>query len=595
MPWGAALHDGATRFRVWAPQARRLELLLQGRGAHAMQREEGGWWSGLADAPAGTLYRYRADDGPAVPDPASRRQPHGPHGPSEVVDPAAYLWRDLGWRGRRWEETVLYELHIGTFSRAGTFLGAIPHLDHVRDLGATALEILPVAECPGKRNWGYDGVQLFAPDEAYGTPDEFKMLVEAAHERGLSVVLDVVYNHFGPEGNYLHALAPDFFTEAHKTPWGAAISFDQPNSRPVRDFYLHNALYWLEEFDCDGLRFDAVHAIRDESDEPIASEIARVIRDRRRHRPALLVIENEANEVRYLERGSDGRPLYFDAQWNDDLHHAMHVLATGETAHYYQDYTDDTVARLGRALAEGFVYQGEASKLRGVARGTKSAHLPPTAFIAFLQNHDQIGNRLHGERIDALADPAALAAMIRILLLQPQPPLLFMGEEWGASTIWPYFAQLEDALAATIRESRKQEHGFGNRDADDAALASLPDPFGEETFLAAKLDWDEPRVGCHATRLALYRRLLDLRAREIVPRLIGMRGDGARYHTTGTVLRVEWTLGDATVLRLLANCGTAPAPRGSALEGRVLEASDAALNPVLPPWSVAFTIDRRDA
>jgi malto-oligosyltrehalose trehalohydrolase len=587
MPWGASIEDGRTRFRVWAPRARRLDLLIDGAGTHPMEREEAGWWSLTRDdAPAGTRYRYRADDGLVVPDPASRRQPEGPHGPSEIVDPRAYAWRDPGWRGRKWEETVLYELHVGTFSREGTFLGAIPYLDHVRDLGATALEILPVAECPGKRNWGYDGVQLFAPEEAYGTPDEFKKLVEAAHERGLSVVLDVVYNHFGPEGNYLHALAPDFFTDAHQTPWGAAISFDQPNSRAVRDFYLHNALYWLEEFDIDGLRFDAVHAIRDDSPEPIACEITREIRARRGNRPTLLVIENEHNEARYLERDPRGRPLYFDAQWNDDIHHVMHVLATGERQSYYRDYADDTVAKLGRALAEGFVYQGETSPMRGSARGTRSARLPPTAFIAFLQNHDQIGNRLHGDRIDTLADPAALDAMTRILLLQPQPPLLFMGEEWAASTPWPYFAHMNDELAAAIREARKKEHGFSEGE------QPVLDPCGEESFLAAKLDWNELRQPTHAARLALYRRLLALRAHEITPRLPGTQGGLATYRVEGSVLRVEWRLGDGSTLLLLANCSNQAAARGAPLEGRVIEGE---AGETLAPWSVVFALDRRRA
>ncbi|GIL40399.1 malto-oligosyltrehalose trehalohydrolase [Roseiterribacter gracilis] len=561
MPWGAQLHDGTTRFRVWAPRADKLDLLIEGGATHAMQRDEAGWWSLTIAAPAGTLYRYRADDGLAVPDPASRRQPDGPHGPSEVVDPHAYAWRDLGWRGRRWEETVLYELHIGTFSRDGTFLGAIQHLDHIRALGATALEILPIAECPGKRNWGYDGVQLFAPEQAYGTPDDFKTLVEAAHERGLSVLLDVVDNHFGPEGNYLNALAPDFFTDAHQTPWGAAINFAQ---QPVRDFYWHNALYWLEEFDLDGLRFDAVHAIYDDE---IMLAITSALRAYRRDRPVLLVIENERNEVRYLDRDASGRPLYYDAQWNDDMHHVMHVLCTGEEQGYYKPFTKDTVAKLGKVLAEGFV------------RGEGSARLPSSGFIPFLQNHDQIGNRVHGERIDALADPVALGAMTRILLLQPQPPLLFMGEEWAASTPWPYFAQMGDELADAIRAARKQEHGFEGEGLD---------PCGEESFLAAKLNWDEVETGAHAKRLALYRRLLALRAKEITPLLLGARG--IEYRVDDAVLRVVWRLGDGSALRLLANCSNASALRGEALEGRLIEGEAGEL---LAPWSVAFAVDRR--
>lgn len=568
MPWGAQLSDdgATTRFRVWAPAAKKLDLLIEGGPVHALQRDADGWWSADVPAQAGTLYRYRADDGMAVPDPASRRQPDGPHGPSQVVDPRSYDWRDLGWRGRRWEETVLYELHVGTFTPEGTFRSAIERLDHIRDLGATAIEILPIAECPGKRNWGYDGVQLYASEQAYGTPDDFKALVEAAHERGLSVLLDVVYNHFGPEGNYLHALAPDFFTDKHETPWGAAINFDQ---RPVRDFYLHNALYWLEEFDLDGLRFDAVHAIYDPE---VMRDITREIRARRGQRPTLLVIENEHNEARYLERGPDGRPFFYDGQWNDDLHHAMHVLVTGEGQRYYAPFTQDTLVKLGRALAEGFV------------RGQGGAHLPPTAFVPFLQNHDQIGNRLHGDRIHTIADEVALQAMVKILLLQPQPPLLFMGEEWNASTPWPYFAHVNDELAQLIRGARKKEHGF--EEGDQPVL----DPCGEESFLAAKLNWNELGEPAHARQLSLYRRLLALRATEIVPRLAGTPGGAGTYRVDGAVLRVTWQLGDGSRLSLLANCSNARVPRGDALEGRLIEG---VAEETLAPWSVAFALVER--
>ncbi len=400
LPFGAEPVGGDVRFRLWAPRAQSVALQLDDApSAFDMANESGGWFAlTTSRARPGSRYRF-VIDGRAYPDPASRLQPEGVHGASEVGDPAAYDWTDDAWRGRPWHEIVLYEFHIGTFSEGGDFAGAIAHLDHVRALGATAVELMPVAAFPGTRNWGYDGVFPFAPAICYGRPEALKRLVEACHARGLAVFLDVVYNHFGPEGNYLPAVAPDFFDDKRRTPWGAALDFSGELSRPVRDFFIENALYWLEEFHFDGLRLDAVHAIMDDSEPDIVDEIAMTVRRRIAGRKVHLVLENDRNEARRLAR-RDGKPLCATAQWNDDLHHALHVLVTGETAGFYGDYADEPARHLGRALAEGFAYQGDPSPFRdGKPRGEPSAHLPATAFVSFIQNHDHVGNHPFGSRI----------------------------------------------------------------------------------------------------------------------------------------------------------------------------------------------------
>ena len=448
MPFGAQLEgSGRVRFRLWAPAARQTTLLLMRDGCretHPMRGDGEGWFAAEVSAAAGARYAFLIGDGPAVPDPASRFQPEGPAGPSEVIDPRDFAWSDSGWRGRPWEEAVVYELHVGAFSAAGDFRGALARLDHLAELGVTAIELMPLAECAGRRNWGYDGVLLFAPAVRYGRPEQLKQLVQSAHQRGLMVLLDVVYNHFGPEENHIPRYAPDFFTERYRTPWGAAIDFEGPRSRTVRDFFVHNALYWLHEYHLDGLRLDAVHSIRDASEPDILREIAERVRGRFEGESHVhLILENDANAPGLLERRPDGRPRWFTAQWNDDLHHALHVLVTGERDGYYVDYADAPARHLGRALTEGFSYQGEASGFRGGARrGEPSAHLPPTAFVAFLQNHDQIGNRALGGRIDRLADAQAVRAATAVILLAPCVPLLFMGEEWAAEQPFPFFCDI---------------------------------------------------------------------------------------------------------------------------------------------------------
>jgi malto-oligosyltrehalose trehalohydrolase len=573
LPFGAELAGGQVRFRLWAPRAQSVSLQLEAphHGMITMQRQATGWFSATTErAGPGTRYRF-VIDGRSFPDPASRSQPEGVHGPSEVVDPSAYEWGDDGWTGRPWEEIVLYELHLGTFSGTGDFAGAARHLDHLCRLGITAVELMPIAEFPGGRNWGYDGAFLYAPASRYGRPEALKALVEACHARGLAVLLDVVYNHFGPEGNYLPTIAPDFFTERHRTPWGAAIDFAGPSSRAVREFFIQNALYWLDEYHFDGLRFDAVHAIFDETAPDIIDEIGRRVRREIANRPVHLVLENDRNEARRLIR-RNGRPARFTAQWNDDLHHALQVLITGDDTGYYGDYADMPARHLGRALAEGFAYQGELSAFRqGKPRGEPSAELAATAFVAFLQNHDQIGNHPFGTRLIARATEAAVHAGLAIVLLSPQIPMLFMGEEWGTRRPFAFFCDFEPSLAEAVREGRRREFAHFPEFQDEAARRRIPDPIGEATFEMSRLDWREPAQPEHATWLARCRGLIEIRRREIVPRLAGMPPSAGHYQVTGPrSLVVEWRLGDNSRLLLSVNFSGKTAPPPAKADGGAL-------------------------
>jgi maltooligosyltrehalose trehalohydrolase len=601
MPFGAEMTgDGRVRFRLWAPAAQRVDLCLEEAGRQSllpMDSLAGGWFELCStEAGPGSLYRFRIDGGMRVADPASRHNPQDVHGPSEVIDPLAHVWTDEEWSGRSWEEVVLYELHVGSFTRPGTFRGVEERLEHLARLGVSAVELMPVADFPGRRNWGYDGVLPFAPDSVYGPPEDLKHLVESAHRRGLMVFLDVVYNHFGPEGNYLHSYAPAFFTDRHQTPWGAAINFDGPDSRPVRDFFIHNALYWLTEFHLDGLRLDAVHAIVDDSRPDVLTELAEAVqRGPGRERHVHLVLENDANEARYLAREANGKARWYAAQWNDDLHHALHVLLVGESDGYYADYAQRPVWYTGRGLAEGFVYQGEPSVYRdGKPRGEPSGGLPATAFVSLLQNHDQVGNRAFGERIVTLAPPRAVRAAMAILLLAPSPPLLFMGEEFGAEEPFPFFCDFGGELAAAVTAGRRREFARFARFADLAAREAIPDPNEPATFADAKLDWDEIERAEHSQWLEYYRSLLDLRRREIVPRLLGLSGGAGRFHQIGQRgLRVEWRLADKALLSLVTNLGEQRLVGVSEPAGRLLFASESdALEPLergsLLPWTTAW-------
>ncbi len=560
--------EGGVRFRLWAPADRRVSLSIEPEGRFIPMRSAGEGWHELEldEAAAGMLYRFALPYGLKVPDPASRFQPKDAHGPSEVIDPRAYRWADLDWRGRPWHEAVLYELHVGAFTKEGTFRAAIARLDHLASLGATALEIMPIADFPGRWNWGYDGVLPYAPDSSYGRPEDFKALIEAAHQRGLMVLLDVVYNHFGPEGNYLSVYAQGFFTKRYKTPWGAAINYDGKHSKPVREFIIENALYWIKEFHLDGLRLDAVHAIFDNSPKHVLDELAERVRAEVGDRHVHLVLENEKNEARRLARGADGKPLRYTAQWNDDVHHVLRTAATGEDKGYYADYLGDT-EKLGRALAEGFAFQGEVMAYRGSPRGEPSAGLPPTAFIAFIQNHDQVGNRAFGERITAITSPEAARAIGATYLLLPQIPMLFMGEEWAASQPFPFFCDFGGDLADAVRKGRRKEFAKFPEFKDAKTRERIPDPQAESTFASAKLRWDEMATEPHAGWLEWYRRLIATRRAEIVPRLAALGGHAARFEVIGDeAVVVRWRLGggERNSLRLteVATPHPVPLPQG---------------------------------
>ncbi len=598
MPFGCLPHADGVNFRLWAPAARSVDLLLLDDGhsrALPMTTLPGGWYElDTQQARAGTRYRYRINDATDVPDPAARAS-DGATGASIVVDPRAYQWRNPHWRGRPWQEAVVYELHTGTFTPQGSYTALTARLDHLARLGVNVIELMPVADFPGTRGWGYDGVLPFAPYNGYGTPDELKAFVDAAHERGIAVMLDVVYNHFGPEGNWLHAYAPQFFTARHNTPWGDAVNFDDAHSDVVRSFFIHNALYWLEEFRFDGLRVDAVHAMRDDSKEHFIRELVRKVREHcAADRHVNIVLENHDNTASLLGPPDAGDRA--DAQWNDDFHHCLHVLVTGERDGYYADFASRPHAMLARCLAEGFAFQGEPSGYaNGRHRGEPSGFLPPSAFVNFLQTHDQVGNRAFGERLHQLAgDESALRAATAIMLLAPSPPLLFMGEEWAAPEPFLYFCDFEPDLAARVREGRRREFAGFARFADPGVVDSIPDPTDPASFERVKLDWSLLERPSHARWLALYRELLAIRSRSIVP-LVALLLPGTGTHAVAdSVISVSWKLRDGRQLRLDANLCAGRAPRIAAAAGELIyathpEASHTAAT-TLEPWSIEWSL-----
>ena len=583
MNWthGPSFEEGAIRFRLWAPGEERVGLVIDGRDEPvAMTPGANGFFETVAkDVRAGARYRFQLSGGEQVPDPASRFQPDDVNGPSEAIDPSAYRWEE-SWPGRQWDDIVLYELHVGAFSPEGTFAGAASKLGHLARLGVTAVEIMPVSAFSGRRNWGYDGAFPYAPDTSYGRPEDFKAFVEAAHAHGIAVLLDVVYSHFGPEGNFLPLYAPDFFTSRHKTPWGDAIRFDGPNSRPVRDFFIENAEYWIEEFHLDGLRLDAVHAIKDDTRPDLLDELAERLRARFR-RPVHLVLENESNDPRRMARRGGKADLY-TAQWNDDIHHVLHVAATHEMSGYYAAYGRTEL--LGRALAEGFAYQGEMMAYRNAPRGGPSAGLPPTAFVSLIQNHDQIGNRAFGERLNALAPAEAIRALASVYLLAPQIPMLFMGEEWGAAQPFLFFCDFGGKLADAVRQGRREEFSRFPEFADPERVAEIPDPSADATFLASKLDWSR----IDSRHLAFYRELLETRREYVRPLLPSIQHAGEALVLGEQAVRVSWRAGD---LRLVLDANlsartVASPPLGVRVFWRCGDA-DAGLG----PWSVRWGIE----
>lgn len=583
--FGPLSRDGKILFRLWAPKQRKVRLHVG--GAVLPMKSSDGWHSLETTAVFGTRYRFLLEDGLAVPDPASRFQPEDVHGPSELVDPSAYRWRNTGWRGRPWHETVLYEMHVGTFTSEGTFNGAAGRLEELAELGVTAVQLMPVADFPGRRNWGYDGVLPFAPDAAYGRPEELKAFIDTAHGLGLSVLLDVVYNHYGSDGNYQPLYAP-VFTERHETPWGAAVNYDDEGSAEVRAFVIENALYWLQEFRFDGLRFDAVHEIRDSSALHLLDEIRTTVGDAVRDRPVHLVLENEENTAGWLTR-REGEAVGFTAQWNDDMHHVLHVAVTGEDSAYYADYASRP-RLLGRALAEGFAFQGEAMPYRGRPRGERSAHLPPESFIAFLQNHDQVGNRATGDRIHHQHPLEAVRAAAAAYLLAPQIPMLFQGEEWAASTPFTFFCDVEGELADKVREGRRNEFSRFPEYANPEARRAIPDPVSEQTFQSAKLRWREREDSFHAEMLAWYRRILAARTARIVP-LIPDLARGGRYRVGDQgVVEARWEGESGTVLSVVLNLSGMPKLLEHVIEGRTVWIEGHKVGAALGPWTVVWTL-----
>ncbi|HEY9783942.1 MAG TPA: malto-oligosyltrehalose trehalohydrolase [Candidatus Obscuribacterales bacterium] len=617
MPFGTSLLDtGEIRFRIWAPSAKKVELCLYQDNGNCclfpMEADDSREFTHTSDsARIGCRYHFKIDDDLLVPDPASRYQPEDVHGPSEVIDPSRFKWTDGDWKGRPWEEAIIYELHVGTFSPQGTFAGVIEKLPHLVECGITAIELMPVCDFPGRCNWGYDGVLPFAPDSTYGTPDDLKRLVEAAHHAGLMVLLDVVYNHFGPQGNYLYVYARDFFSDAHKTPWGSAINYDGKNSRRVRDFFLHNALYWLNEYHVDGLRLDAVHAIFDRSQPHILEEIAAAVASGPgAERYVHLVLENDDNISRYLVRDADMKPRWYTAQWNDDFHHSLHLLTTGETSGYYADYTEEnspfsTTEHAARSLAFGFSYQGQCSQYRdGKVRGEPTQDLPPTAFVPFLQNHDQIGNRPFGERLSRLIDDSSLRAATAILLLAPSPPLFYMGDEFKAASPFLYFCDLGPELAPLVREGRRNEFAKFPAFRDPATRETIPDPGAYETFEKSKLNWQELTSEKHKEWYSFFRQLIATRKAEIIPR-VKMIVSARYHHWDSGALVVRWTLQDGSAICLSANLSAQPFSLSNAQAAQYREFvgnsrviyetkgvfSSAAKENVLMPWTAVWAIE----
>ena len=537
--WGPQpLADGGTRFRLWAPDAGRVTLEIDGADGAAMAPASHGWYQADRPVGPGTRYRFRVGE-QTLPDPASRMQAGGVHSWSVVPD-ADFDWRHAEWRGRPWHETVLVELHAGVM---GGFTGIIDRLADIAAGGVTAIELMPAGAFGGERGWGYDGVLPYAVHEAYGTPDDLRRLVDAAHGHGLGVFMDVVYNHFGPDGNYLGVYAASFFDADVHTPWGGAVAVEQ---EPVARYFIDNALMWLRDYRLDGLRLDAVHAIRNPAFlDRLAAEVRAALPDRHVH----LVLENEENDAARLRDGA------FDAQWNDDFHNVLHVLLTGETSAYYADFAERPAERLARCLSEGFIYQGEGSpNHHGTPRGLPSAHLSPTRFVAFLQNHDQVGNRAMGERLLSLADPAKLRAATALLLLCPQIPLLFMGESDGSETPFLFFTDFHDELADAVREGRRREFAKFAAFADAEARTHIPDPNARDTF-----EQSRPRPGTDAAEWrALHRDLLALRHAHIVPHLPGATAIDAQA-TGAAAVTARWRLGDGTALTIAIDLSDAPA------------------------------------
>ena len=546
-PLGASLHREGTTFRVWAPACRSVELVVEGRAPERLREAAEGVRELTVPALlAGTRYQYRLDGERYRPDPVSRWQPQGVHGPSVVVDPARFAWTDGDFRGHAREDLVFYELHVGTYTTAGTFEAIIPYLPRLVDLGITAVELMPVAEFPGSRNWGYDGAHLYAPQSTYGGPQGLRRLVDACHAQGLSVFLDVVYNHLGPEGNYLAEYGP-YFTDRYKTPWGSAINYDGPGREGVRRHFVDNARYWVREFHIDGLRLDAVHSIFDTSPRHILTELAEAARDegRAHGRVVHVLVESHDNDRRLVLPTKDGG-LGLDGVWADDFHHAVHVRLTGERGGYYSDF--QAPALLARAITDGFAFQGEHSEYFGRERGTPGADLPADRFAICIQNHDQIGNRAQGDRLSALLPLEAVKLAAALMFASPALPLLFMGEEYGETSPFQFFTSfLDPALVEAVRRGRAAEF------ARFSWQGELPDPGAPATFLRSRLNHALATAPRHRELREYYRRWLAMRREH--PALGARHKERTRVALDGDVLTLARAAPDGAAVTLVANLG----------------------------------------
>ena len=588
MPFGAEVQArGAVRFRIFAPGVDSLQLQLnEASPLRPLESEKNGWRSlTTADASAGTRYRFVLPDGTRVPDPASRFQPEDVHGPSEVIDPAAYLWRCTEWTTHAWEESVLYELHVGTFTSEGTFQSALKRLDHLAELGVTGIELMALADFAGNRNWGYDDVLLYAPDSAYGRPEDMKAFIDGAHARGMMIILDVVYSHFGPEGNYLSRYFPQLCSDRHTTPWGPALNFDGPGSGEVREFIIQNALYWLEEFQIDGLRLDASHEIIDEGPTHLLDELRERIKVAVGERRVHLVLEHEQNISERLERDGNGLAVGYTAQWNHDITHLLAALL-GKSCEQRRDDDGGETDKLGRALARGFVIAADESG-KALVR-----NVPPAAFIAFIQTHDLIGNRVFGDRIHGLTSTEAERAIAAILLLSPQVPLLFMGQEWAASTPFPYFCDYHGSLADAVRRGRCEQLQKQDPAPSADELSRAPDPQAESTFRSAQLRWEESEHGIHSEWLAWYKRILAVRREQIIPLLSGLSKTSGEYQVISAgLLRVSWELRAGKRLHLAANLCATETENFPETKGEVIWIEGSQQGTKAGPWSVRWSIE----
>ena len=621
MPFGAEITaTGAVRFRLFAPAVDHVSLALDGRAGDPLPltAEGDGWFSlTTAEAGAGSRYRFVLPDGFAVPDPASRYQPEDVHGPSEVIDPESYAWNDAAWRGRPWEQAVLYELHVGTFTTQGTFRAAMEHLDHLAALGITAIALMALWDFAGNRNWGYDGVLLFAADSAYGRPEEVKAFIDAAHACGMMVIIDVVYNHFGPEGNYLHLYFPQISSEEHCTPWGKSLNFDGKgtfegstdgnnddtsamgghHSHEVRELIIHNALYWIQELHADGLRLDASHAMIDESPRHILEELRdRVVEAARGSSPeeariVHLILENEDNIAERLGRDHEGLPTDYTAQWNHDITHLLAAVlgkpCEERRGDNWQERDAGETERLGKALANGFVIAAEEH-----GRTDLCKHIPPTAYIGFIQTHDLIGNRIFGDRLAGLITPEALRAIAAIALLFPQIPMLFMGEEWASTKPFPFFSDYHGELADAVKKGRREQLSKQDPRPSDDEMRRAPDPQAESTLRSAQLDWTEREQPDHARMLAWYTRILAVRQQAVVPLLKGLVCSCGHADVLGPgALTVRWTLAGGAELHLQANLCTLETTCFPQLSGKEFWLEGSASAGALGPWSVRWSIE----